>query len=241
MAEILFIPRKPATQDLTGKVFGRLTVTEFFGYSVPPSYPRGIPMWRCRCECGKEPTAYAGNLVRGLTKSCGCFSAEQAANRKRTHGMTYHPVYGVWERMWDRCTNPKTEQWHNYGGRGIKVCERWGKFENFYADMGASWKKGLSIDRIAVNGNYESSNCRWATSKEQGNNTRVNHRITLDGKTQTMSQWADEMGVKPRLIAVRLARGWNEEEAVRTPAMRHGEVRATKLPRCTTSGQGELF
>lgn len=117
--------------------------------------------------------------------------------------------YATWQRMKNRCYNSKHEGYGRYGGRGITVCERWRtSFANFLADMGPRPSSNHSIDRTNNNGNYDPANCRWATLVEQCNNTRDNHKLTFNGKTQGVSEWAREIGCKPHTITMRLARGW---------------------------------
>lgn len=129
---------------------------------------------------------------------------------KKITGITLHPLYSVWKNMINRCYNEKNRSYKDYGGRGIKICEKWlgeDGFRNFAEDMGPR-PEGYSIDRIDNNGNYEPGNCRWATSKQQGRNTRKNKIITYDGKTMTASAWAEFLGINPQLIYIRLKHGW---------------------------------
>jgi len=119
--------------------------------------------------------------------------------------------------MFQRCYNPNGTKYADYGGRGITVCDRWLKFENFYADMGDR-PEGMEIDRFPDNdGNYEPGNCRWATRPEQMRNTRANRMITFQGRTQCLTDWANEIGVGCSTICTRLARGWSLERALTTP------------------------
>ncbi len=124
--------------------------------------------WRCLCDCGRETVALADNIMRGLTKGCGC----RVKQGNFVHGMYGTREYRSWNMLVQRCTNPANDRWAQYGGRGIQVCQRWLEgFANFYADMG-SRPPGTSIDRIDVDGNYEPGNCRWADAKTQARNTQ---------------------------------------------------------------------
>lgn len=158
--------------DLRGQTFGRLTVR-----AMVASNSAGQSIWACQCACGELLSVAATHLRRGAVKSCGCLRRELGIERllrspRRTHGATETVEYETWQRMIQRCTNPNSEVFEYYGGRGITVCERWRKsFENFRADMGLR-PEGMSIDRKDVNGNYEPTNCRWATAIEQRLNQR---------------------------------------------------------------------
>jgi hypothetical protein len=115
-----------------------------------------------------------------------------------------------------RCGNEKGSEFHNYGGRGITVCPRWlHSFENFAADMVAEFSEDLELDRVDVNGNYEPGNCRWATRKVQQRNKRDNHFVTIGAKTQTVQDWAEQLGIKPNTIVTRLRRGWDVADALK--------------------------
>jgi hypothetical protein len=156
--------------NLAGERFGRLTVINLAGTK------NGKRVWHCRCDCGREIITTGSNLRTGNSQSCGCFHREWAVERGRnskTHGHWINgkasPTYRSWLAMRGRCTHPATNGFEFYGGRGIKVCPRWERFENFLADMGER-PPGHSLDRINGNGNYEPTNCRWATSIEQRHN-----------------------------------------------------------------------
>jgi len=171
--------------DLDGVRFGRLLVI------ARSESKNWHAKWLCKCDCGTEKIIYATHLKKGSAVSCGCFAAEQASARKRKHGMYGTREHRIWRAMIERCSsaNPR------YGGRGIEVCDRWlESFESFFEDMGQC-PAGYSIDRIDTHGNYEPANCRWASDKEQQNNRSNNRLIEIEGRTQTLAQWADEYGI----------------------------------------------
>ena len=152
-----------------------------------------------------------------MTRSCGCFQREGAIQRATKHGHASRrrpsSAYRTWGHMLSRCRDSAVPEYRYYGGRGITVCERWLRFENFLADMGEP-PRGKSIERIDVNGNYEPSNCRWATQREQCNNQRRNRRISAGGLTLTLVQWATATGIKRETIAHRLDKGMSPEMAL---------------------------
>jgi hypothetical protein len=154
--------------DLSGQKFSRLTALE---RALDAKGTR----WICRCDCGNLVVVRGIYLRTGNTRSCGCLAKEQARNLCRsraTHGKRNSPEYGVWHAMRQRCGDPNNKRFADYGGRGIRVCARWREFANFYSDMGPRPSDVYSIDRINNDGNYEPSNCRWATAKEQRANQR---------------------------------------------------------------------
>ena len=153
-------------RDITTQRFGRLTARGLV------TIVRRRTIWEFVCDCGAVVEKPSHHVIRGAIASCGCLRAEGNSNRR--HSMTGTREYRSWGNMLNRCRNPNSEDYSDYGGRGIRVCERWLRFENFYADMG-SRPQGTSIDRIDVDGNYEPANCRWATPIEQRWNRRDCH------------------------------------------------------------------
>lgn len=162
-------------KSLVGMQFGKWLV-------LKQTSPRH---WLCRCACGAEKVVFRGNLTSGRSRSCGCTLPEAARVRFTKHGQSKggrrSRLYGVWHTMHQRCSNARVESFKYYGARGISVCARWAKLENFLADMAATYKPGLQLDRIDVNGNYEPSNCRWVTAKVNRNNRRDSCRNQHQG------------------------------------------------------------
>jgi len=204
--------------DLAGQRFGRLLVL----YDTGERKDKRV-VWRCKCDCGNEVDAVSHDLTSGDTRSCGCYQRERVAEAHTTHGMVRHgkrhPVYGVWAAILTRCENPNAKCYKNYGGRGIAVCEEWHDPAVFIDwALAHGWKKGLSIDRIDNNGNYEPDNCRWVTSKENNRNRRSNHLISFDGKVQTMAEWADELNISYHALKHRINElDWPAERALAEP------------------------
>lgn len=191
---------------MIGLKFFRLTVIAF-------SHSTGKRrMWECRCDCGKDVVVATGDLNARRVKSCGCWHRDAARERLRKiatrHGGYKTREFAIWSNMINRCYNPKCACYPQYGGRGIIVCDVWRKsFSAFLKSMGNA-PVGLTLDRIDNNGNYEPTNCRWATRRQQCNNYRRNVVITYDGRSQNATQWANELGLSPFLILERVKRGW---------------------------------
>lgn len=179
-------------KDLTGLKFNRLTVVHLVGTDA-----RGKAEWECRCDCGKTKVTNATNLKTGNTKSCGCLHSELSSARRKRHGLSSTRTYHVWRNMKARCNYPKHNRYYCYGGRGIRVCERWESFDNFLADMGKC-PDGMSIDRINNDGDYEPHNCRWATNEEQSYNKCNTVRVEYNGQLMTVPQLAKAIGSDKR-------------------------------------------
>lgn len=182
--------------------------------------------WLCSCECGNRVVSRTAYIKSGNTKSCGCLVSVRAKehikalNKQQiTHNGSNDRLYGIWLNMKHRCNNPNDPRYYDYGGRGITVCDEWvHSYENF-RDWSVSngYTECLSIDRINVNGNYEPSNCRWATAKEQQNNMRSNRFLTYNGETHTISEWAEITGINKSTLSKRINRsGWSVDRALTT-------------------------
>jgi len=199
----------------------RLTI---IGEDKPHELPSGkrLRKFFCRCDCGNLKSVISGNIKEGKTESCGCLQKERARATKtlfkKTHGMTQTSEYAAWHAMVQRCSVKTNQSYSNYGGRGIKVCDRWlGNFNNFLLDMGKKPTPAHSLDRIDNNGNYEPSNCRWATKVEQGNNRRDNKTVTYDGVTRTLAMWSRIYFGNSYTVSRRLKSGWSVERTLNTP------------------------
>jgi hypothetical protein len=169
-----------------GQRYGRLKVL-----SPASAMPKNNKWWSCECECGTVLPVRATHLFSGHTQSCACLSRDTASANRFVHGQARTRTYAIWCGVLKRCNNPSDKYYH---GRGITVCDRWLKFENFYADMGDA-PKDLTIERNDNNGNYEPGNCRWATRKEQAGNRTTSRMLTWRGKTQCAKAWAEELGI----------------------------------------------
>jgi len=168
--------------------------------------------WNCVCSCGKHRVIRGDSITQKHTKSCGCLRDEIVTKRATVHGLCKSRIHAIWGNMLNRCNNKSHGKYKNYGGRGIKVCDRWCKFENFFADMGPD--NGLEIDRIDNDKGYEPGNCRWVTHRENSFNKSNNRRIEFRGETKCVSEWADVLGVNVNMIYGRLHRGWTTSRAL---------------------------
>ena len=213
-------------QILVGDKFGRLSVVR-----EVESRRSGRCLQRCvecRCECGLVKEYLFYSLRSGNTRSCGCLSRDIAGDGARKHGFSGSSEYHIWLGMRVRCRKEEDGGDRRYGGRGITVCDRWrNSFEAFYSDMGPRPSPKHSIDRIKNDGNYELLNCRWATSKQQMRNTRVNRLIEHNGETRCLADWAEHYGLRPEILYGRLVTaGWTFEKSVGMPASKRSTARS---------------
>lgn len=202
--------------NLSGRRFGLWTVQN----RAPDRC--GRTTWNCRCECGIERSVLSCHLVSGKSASCGCINAKATSLRMKTHGCSRRnggttSEYRIWCLMKGRCRNSNLPDYANYGGRGITVCDRWESFENFIADMGQRPSRLHSIERINVNGNYEPTNCKWATPIEQARNTRRNVYYEINGLKLTLRQAVEMFGNGQNADTVkwRIYQGQSIKEALR--------------------------
>lgn len=206
--------RKERLIDLTGEVFGWLTVTG-------PAPKRGKQtVWRCRCECGNVKDINAASLRGGQTKSCGCKVAELVSKARRKPNRRSR-TYSIWINIKSRCRNPNVPAYPNYGGRGIDICDEWAEsFDAFFEAVGEPTSPNHEIDRIDNNAGYRPGNVRWTTRRVNANNKRTTVRVTYNGTTKTISEWSAIYGIPAFNIRTRLKLGWPMEKALTTP-VRH--------------------
>lgn len=209
------MPRPVKNIITIGTKYTRLTV---ISKTEKPKY------FLCKCDCGAIKEVRKDHLYSGKTLSCGCLHKELSSARTDTlhkanikHNNSRSLTYGIWSNIKQRCGNPSNKFYSHYGARGIQVCDRWlESYENFLADMGEQPKK-MTLERIDNEKGYSPDNCKWATRKEQSNNTRANRRLEHDGKNLTVTQWAIEKGVHRNTLNERLRSGWSVKQALDTP------------------------
>jgi hypothetical protein len=213
----------PNTKSSTfaGKTFGRWTVIKFAFFKEFPCGDRK-DYWICKCECGTVRPVLRAQLIRRhdkSSKSCGCLQRETVIKMNITHGMTGTTELETWKGIRARCYNPNKEQYKDYGGRGIKVCDAWrNSFSQFLADMGPKPHPEYTIERMNNDGDYEQGNCIWADRLHQGRNTRRIKRYTFNGESKTSAEWGEVLGIHKELIYKRVHRyRWTIERALTTP------------------------
>lgn len=219
-------------RGLIGKKFGRLTIKSLF-YKQYKNCRELTAICDCDCHSGKSHECLVRSLLSGITKSCGCYNDEVRRVSKRKHGMYKSRIYEIWTNMKHRCYTRSAPNYLNYGGRGIKVCDRWkDSFENFRDDMMESYNKHVkefgekdtTIDRINVDMDYCRENCRWATYLEQASNKSNNHNITYKGETRNVTNWARLYNINIRTFRARLQYGWDIERALTTPVQKRNSA-----------------
>lgn len=195
--------------NLEGQRYGRWTAIALVGRQGSNG------LWLCRCECGTERPVSALNLRSGASQSCGCLRSERSASAHTKHGLVGTPEYRAWVHARKRCDDTGDNSYHNYGGRGIRVCEEWrNDFAAFIGDMGQRPSPRHSLDRIDNERGYEPGNCRWADRSTQARNTRRNRWIVIDGERRLLTDWSELSGIGHTTIIWRLRAGWPPKRAV---------------------------
>lgn len=214
-------------KDLHGKVFNRLTVLSYHGQDK-----RKKSLWRCSCICGKYTVVQGSAILSGHTRSCGCFMREKRSHI--THGDSKAKLYGVWESMRARCSNPKDTGYKDYGGRGIKVCKVW---QDSYIEF-KKWAlsnghlEGLSIERINVHGNYEPENCCWITMKDQARNKTTTAFCSFFGEKISVMDLADRCEISAGVIRQRAKKGWKDDLLTMPLRTMRGKTGREKILQC---------
>jgi hypothetical protein len=210
--------------EVIGKTFNYVTVVADAGERKGRA-----PLYVCRCVCGSEFLSTGPAVASGNKKSCGCKRGAAQVGRKRPemaernkmmakHGDYQSKTYHVWNHMHQRCSNPNSKHYHRYGGRGIRVCDRWKDYTNFLADMGPV-PDGMSIERLDNELGYSPENCVWADMKAQANNRSTNVLVTHDGQTMTVAQWAEKTGLERKTLEYRIRVGWDAARALTTKSL----------------------
>lgn len=200
--------------------YGRLTPIRYVNQDK-----WGAALWLFRCDCGNaEYTARIDQVRKGLIQSCGCFRLERLIERSKDNIKHGHarkgkrsPEYVSWRNMLDRCYDPHCDSYERYGGRGIKVCDKWREFENFLSDMGLKNSPRQTIGRIDNDSHYEPNNCRWETVKEQARNRCNSRYVEYEGRSMTIAEACELSGIDRNVVDARLRRGWTPERAVTVP------------------------
>mgnify|MGYP003298328344 CR=1 FL=1 len=220
-------------RDLTGQRFGKLVAVEIAGQDRHKNV-----IWRCKCDCGNTHDVVSRALVSGGATSCGCLETGKFRNKhgQEHHGGSDERLYRVWGCMLNRCYDENRKEFKNYGGRGIKVCNKWRESYAAFRDwaLANGYNPELpgsecSIDRIDVDGNYEPSNCRWIPMAEQSANTRAVRHLEYRGKTITLREASEIGGITTGTICNRLKRGWSVERAIEQPARRLKSGNASRV------------
>lgn len=192
--------------DITGKKYNRLTAVSYIETRAWRE-----KYWLFNCDCGEKKIMRKKDVTQGKSLSCGCLHKEIVT----THGMHKSRIYKIWHAMKDRCNNVNNKFFKDYGGRGIKVCDRWNDFSCFFNDMSSTYQDDLTLDRINVDGNYEKNNCRWANATQQQRNRRDSVKLIIDGIEISLYEVAESLSLNPKTISKRLHRGWSHEKAIK--------------------------
>lgn len=205
-------PRGNRFKDVTGRIYGQLTVQSFSHLNK-----HGQAVWVCTCTCGKKKPVCISNLTAGNTISCGCVREMRQKTNRLTHGLCKTPEYKTWTRMLTRCFNKRNRGYRYYGSRGITISPRWLRFENFYRDMGPRPSAQYSIERKDNAGNYCKQNCKWATKKEQMRNRTITHFVKYKGRQMSLAGLCEAFHLNYNRVKRRLQLGWAVKDAVECP------------------------
>ena len=208
--------------NIIGKQFNSLKVL-----SIHSQTKNGQYNLLCKCNCGNIKPIRASRVINGITKTCGCRNRGYNYCTPNKLSRKYPNLYSIWNTMKHRCYNPKHHKYINYGSRGIKVCKEWEKqFEPFLNwAINNGYQKGLTIDRIDVNGNYEPSNCRWVTHTIQARNKTNNRIVEYKGSKKCLAQWCDELKIPYDTVRARIYLGWTIDKAFETPTSRSNKYK----------------
>lgn len=212
--------------DLTGQRFGRLVALSHKIRLGKTGLPK--TQWLCKCDCGNTNEINQYALTRGLTISCGCYHKEMTSKARTIHGLRHSRFYNIWCVMLSRTRNHSNNEYHNYGARGISVCDRWLTAENFKEDMYAKYlshvsvfgEKNTSIERIDNEKGYSPENCKWATQLEQAQNKRNNVHYLVDGELLTKREISTRFKISINTLKMRIKKGWPVERMIVPPAKR---------------------
>lgn len=211
--------------DITGQRFGRLVAIKQDGFY------KGRAYWLFRCDCGNEKVIPSKDVRNGKVSSCGCLRKELLSKRETTHGLSKTRIYRIWKGIKRRCSKDTVKHWEDYGGRGISMCDEWKEdFMSFYKwSMNNGYKECLSIDRIDVNGNYEPSNCRWATQKQQSRNKRGTIRVLYRDELMPLMDACEKIGISEDVVLSRMKRGASGEEALLKPVKKTSHMKPYQI------------
>jgi len=201
-------------RDLTGMLFGRLEALFYAGRV------NGKPSWACKCECGTLTVTVTKQLLRGLTRSCGCLQVDRSKEVNTIHGMRKTVVYKRWQGIMTRCMNGNSKDFARYGGIGRGICKRWRSFENFLEDMGEPPSREHTIERVDNNRGYEPGNCVWVLSHQQNRNRLDNVVVEVNGVKLIAVDWDRKLGRYRGTTAKRIRKGWSPKDAVEIPIMK---------------------
>lgn len=197
-------------RDYTGIKSGKLTVIGF-DHKTPTNHI----YVKCHCECGNDVVVRASSILRQTTKSCGCYAKEKSKIKATKHGMFGTRLYNIWAGMKRRCYDPNVETYRFYGAKGINFCDEWKSFDAFYEwSKKTGYNDSLTLDRIDSKGNYCPENCRWVSGLDQARNRKNNKKVTYNGLTLCLSEWAEKFNINYETLLSRLHRGYSFEEAI---------------------------